>query len=245
MTTLLEARGLEKRYGTLKALSHADIDLHAGQIHGLIGPNGSGKSTLLKCLAGAVIPTAGTVRIDGRDVTREPASLRARAGLSMKFQITAVFPELSVYDNLLLAFQGADRGWRLAFSLSRERHHEQIILLLQQFGLGQRRDELAGLLPHGQQQWLEIAMALARRPRVLLLDEPTAGMSPQERRATGELLRSLAAGCALVIVEHDLEFVREICDALTVLDQGQVVACGSASEVQASPRVKEVYLQHG
>lgn len=243
-TPILQATGVGKRYGPLTALEAADLQLHTGRVHALIGPNGSGKSTLLKCLAGAVVPSAGAIHLAGRDITRESPARRARAGLSMKFQITAVLPALSVYDNLLLAMQADASGWRLAFSRSRAALDEPVMALLARFRLDGRCDDVAGSLPHGQQQWLEIGMALARRPQVLLLDEPTAGMSPGERRATGELLRSLAGDCALLIVEHDLQFVRDICDEMTVLDQGRIVASGPAAEVQNDARVREVYL-HG
>jgi branched-chain amino acid transport system ATP-binding protein/urea transport system ATP-binding protein len=241
---VLQALQLTKRYGSLTALDRADLQLRDGEIHGLIGPNGSGKSTLLKCIAGAVTPTSGTVLLGGRDVSREPPARRARLGLSLKFQITSVLPELSVYDNVLLSFQAADGFVALALSRTRDALDEAVMEMLQRFGLEDRWDQLAGTLPHGLQQWLEIALALARKPQVLLLDEPTAGMSPHERRATGALLRTLRQQQSLLIVEHDLEFVREICDSLTVLDQGRIVASGPAREVQDNPKVREVYLSH-
>jgi branched-chain amino acid transport system ATP-binding protein len=241
---LLEARGVTKTFGTLAALSGADLVVRRGEFHGLIGPNGSGKSTLLKCIAGAEIPTHGTVILGGRDITHATASERARCGLSLKFQITAVLAELSVYDNVLLALQAQESMLGLMLSRSRHALHERVMDLLSRFQLDARRDELAGVLSHGQQQWLEIAMALARDPKVLLLDEPTAGMSPQERRATGELFMPMKDSCSLLIVEHDLDFIKDICDSLTVLDQGQVVASGPTQQVQNSDRVREAYLSH-
>jgi ABC-type uncharacterized transport system ATPase subunit len=155
-----------------------------------------------------------------------------------------VLPQLSVYDNVLLALQAQDSIFGLMLSRSRRALDEKAMHLLARFRLDARRDELAGVLSHGQQQWLEIAMALAREPKLLLLDEPTAGMSPQERRATGELLAPIKPTCSLLIVEHDLDFIKDICDCLTVLDQGQVVASGPIEEVQNSARVKEAYLSH-
>jgi len=240
--SLLEVRGLTKVYGALTALDKADLTVGEHEFHGLIGPNGSGKSTLLKCVAGAEIATAGTVMLSGRDITRTPPPERTRAGLSLKFQITAVLPQLSVYDNVLLAVQAQASMASLLFSRSRRALDERVMEMLSQFHLEPRRDELAGVLSHGQQQWLEIAMALAREPKLLLLDEPTAGMSHQERRATGELLQPIKQRCSLLIVEHDLDFIKDICDGLTVLDQGQVVASGPTLEVQNSDRVKEAYL---
>jgi branched-chain amino acid transport system ATP-binding protein len=241
---LLEARGVTKIYGALTALEQADLSVAQGEFHGLIGPNGSGKSTLLKCIAGAELPSHGGIMLAGRDLTRATASERARAGLSLKFQITAVLSALSVYDNVLLALQAQESMFGLMRSSSRRALHDRVMLLLQRFKLEARRDELAGVLSHGQQQWLEIAMALASEPKLLLLDEPTAGMSPQERRATGELLGPIKTSCSLLIVEHDLDFIKDICDSLTVLDQGRVVASGPTAEVQNSDRVREAYLVH-
>jgi branched-chain amino acid transport system ATP-binding protein/urea transport system ATP-binding protein len=190
------------------------------------------------------VATRGSIALGQRDITYATVPERSRAGLSLKFQITAVLAELSVYDNVLLALQAQESMPRLMLSRSRRALHERVMHLLSRFQLESRRDELAGVLSHGQQQWLEIATALAREPKLLLLDEPTAGMSPQERRATGELLLPIKDNCSLLIVEHDLDFIKDICDSLTVLDQGQVVASGPTRQVQNSERVREVYLSH-
>lgn len=242
--SLLEVRDVTKVFGTLTALGGASLTVADNEFHGLIGPNGSGKSTMLKCIAGAEIPTSGTVILSGKDITSATPPERSRAGMSLKFQITAVLPQLSVYDNLLLAVQAHQPMLGLLLSRSRRALDAKVMDLLGQFRLADRRDDIAGTLSHGQQQWLEIAMALARDPKVLLLDEPTAGMSPQERRATGELLAPIKATCSLLIVEHDLDFIKDICDSLTVLDQGKIVATGPTAEVQEDPRVKEAYLAH-
>jgi len=161
--------------------------------------------------------------------------------MSLKFQITAVLNELSVYDNVLMALQAGESVWSLIRSRARARLRDEVMHALERFRLASRADELAGLLSHGEQQWLEIAMALAPRPKLLLLDEPTAGMSPEERRVTGELLMPIKSECALVIVEHDLDFIRDICDALTVLDQGKVLDTGTVDEIQRSSKVQQVY----
>ena len=239
--TLLEIRNVSKTFRSLKALDGVDIDVQAGTFHGLIGPNGSGKSTLLKAIAGAHFADSGTVVFDGHDITRATPYERARAGLSLKFQITAVLPELSVYDNVLLAMQSTESLPRLLLSLSRRALDAEVTSLLERFRLIDRADDLAGELSHGQQQWLEIAMALALRPKLLLLDEPTGGMSPEERRVTGELLAPIKAHCALIIVEHDLHFIRDICDRLTVLDQGKVLDQGDVETIQRSEKVQQVY----
>jgi urea transport system ATP-binding protein len=241
---LLEARSVTKVYGALTALNGVDLTVREKEFHGLIGPNGSGKSTLLKCIAGAEIPNAGTIGFLGTDVSRGTPAERSRAGLSLKFQITSVLPELSVYDNILLAQQAQDSLATLLLSRSRRALDKQVTKTLAQFRLEHRKNDLAGVLSHGEQQWLEIAMALAGNPRLLLLDEPTAGMSARERHATGELLAPIKQICSLLIVEHDLDFIKDICDSLTVLDQGEVVASGPTAEVQNSEKVKEAYLSH-
>jgi len=215
-TALLSVRGVTKRFGPLQALGGVDVDVRAGTFHGLIGPNGSGKSTLLKAIAGAHLPSSGTVSFGGHDITPATPYERSRLGMSLKFQITAVLNELSVYDNVLLALQAGESVWSLIRSRTRRAMREPVMHALERFRLADRAEELAGSLSHGEQQWLEIAMALAPRPKLLLLDEPTGGMSPEERRVTGELLAPIKAECALVIVEHDLDFIRDICDVLTV-----------------------------
>ncbi len=240
---LLEARGLVKIFGKLTALNGADLTIEHNQFHGLIGPNGSGKSTLMKCIAGAEIPTRGAVSFDGRDITQFSPAERARAGMSLKFQITSVLPALTLYDNILLALQAQVSLASLVMSRTRGILHDKVMAMLEQFRLADRAADPASALSHGQQQWLEIAMALAPEPKLLLLDEPTGGMSLEERRVTGELLAPIKARCSLVIVEHDLDFIRDICDRLTVLDQGSVLDSGSIAYIQSSARVQEVYLR--
>ncbi|MCP9628968.1 ABC transporter ATP-binding protein [Rhodopseudomonas palustris] len=240
---LLEARGLIKIFGKLTALNGAELIVQPNEFHGLIGPNGSGKSTMMKCIAGAEVPTEGRVTFDGNDITAASPAERARAGMSLKFQITSVLPALTLYDNVLLALQGQTALSKLMFSRTRGLLHDKVMAMLEQFRLVDRASEPAAALSHGQQQWLEIAMALAPEPKLLLLDEPTGGMSLEERRVTGELLAPIKSRCSLVIVEHDLDFIRDICDRLTVLDQGAVLDTGSIEHIQASPKVQEVYLR--
>jgi branched-chain amino acid transport system ATP-binding protein len=240
---LLEAKGIVKVFGKLTALDGAALTVAENEFHGLIGPNGSGKSTLMKCVAGAEQPTAGSIRFADRDITAMSPSERARAGMSLKFQITSVLPTLTLYDNILLALQAQSSLVDLLLSRSRDALHEQVMTMLSQFRLADRAQDAAATLSHGQQQWLEIAMALAGKPRLLLLDEPTGGMSLEERRVTGELLQPIKAHCSLVIVEHDLDFIRDICDRLTVLDQGRVLEFGTVPEIQASKSVQEIYLR--
>jgi ABC-type uncharacterized transport system ATPase subunit len=209
--------------------------------HGLIGPNGSGKSTFLKAIAGAHLPSSGTICFNGKDITDASSYERARLGLSLKFQITSVLDELSVYDNVLLAVQASNSLWSLLLSKTRLTLKDQVMSALDRFQLADRADELAGVLSHGEQQWLEIAMALAIGPKLLLLDEPTAGMSPEERRITGELLRPIKEECSLLIVEHDLDFIREISDEITLLDQGKVLDTGTVEQIQNSTKAQQAY----
>ena len=239
--TLLEVRGVGKTFGALRALDGVDVTVQANTFHGLIGPNGSGKSTLLKAIAGDHFADEGKIIFDGKDITRSVPAQRSRQGLSLKFQITAVLPELSTYDNLLLALQAHRSIWGLLRSNSRRELHDEILDTLERFQLADKADDLAGELSHGQQQWLEIAMALTQRPKLLLLDEPTGGMSPEERRATGRLLEPIKDHCAMVIIEHDLDFIKDICDRLTVLDNGKVLDDGTVDEIENSTRVQEVY----
>jgi branched-chain amino acid transport system ATP-binding protein len=238
---LLKVGCLSKVFGALRALDDVSVAVEPGTFHGLIGPNGSGKSTLLKVIAGAYRPSSGTIRFARQDITTWAPYQRARAGLSLKFQITAVLRELSVYDNVLLALQSHESAWSLVWSRTRRRLDAQIMQALDRFRLADRANALAGELSHGEQQWLEIAMALAPGPKLLLLDEPTAGMSPEERRMTGKLLLPIKADCTLVIVEHDLDFIKNICDHLTVLDQGRVLCDGTVREIEESPEIQRVY----
>jgi branched-chain amino acid transport system ATP-binding protein len=240
---LLEATDVVKTFGKLTALNGAALSIAENEFHGLIGPNGSGKSTLMKCIAGAETPTRGRVEFAGVDITGDTPAERARAGMSLKFQITSVLPALTLYDNILLALQAKSSLVDLLFSRSRGALHDRVMGMLEQFRLAGRAHDPASALSHGQQQWLEIAMALAAEPRLLLLDEPTGGMSLEERRVTGELLQPIKAACSLVIVEHDLDFIRDICDRLTVLDQGRVLCSGTVQEIQSNPKVEEVYLR--
>ena len=239
---LLEVKSVCKTYGQLKALDKVNLNIEGQQFHGLIGPNGSGKSTLLKCIAGAEYPEEGILEFGGKDIIKTPPADRARNGMSLKFQITSVFNQLSVYDNILLSLQATQPLLRLAGSQSRERLDSKVMETLAEFRIEARANDLAGELSHGEQQWLEIAMALAPGPRLLLLDEPTAGMSPEERRVTGDLLRPIKERCSMLIVEHDLDFIKDLSDVITVLDQGRVLDNGTPKQIETSERVKEVYV---
>jgi branched-chain amino acid transport system ATP-binding protein len=239
---VLEASGVYKRFGPVVALSGASLTVEHQQVAGLIGPNGSGKSTLLHCIAGRSLADSGVITLDGLEVTRARPARRARLGMSIKFQLARVYRRQTVLENVLLAVQAHQSMVGLLFSRSRRRLEADAYGLLDEFGLDEVTTRRGAELSHGQQQWLEIAMAMATRPKVLLLDEPTAGMSAQERKATGIRIRAAATRCAVLIVEHDLGFIRGLCDQITVLHEGKVVATGTPAQIEIDPRVQEVYL---
>ena len=230
MSALLSCRDVVKEYGSLRALDGVSLSIDPGEVRGLIGPNGSGKSTLMRMISGAEAPTAGSVELGGRRIERLAPERRNRLGVAIKFQLASVFPTLTVLENVLLA-QSPDvgvTGW-LRGRLQAERQAAEAII--EAIGLVGRRDAVASTLSHGEQQWLEIAMALGQQPRLLLLDEPTAGMSSEERARTEEILRSSIGPAAVLIVEHDIDFVRRLADSITVLHQGRVVGEGTPQEI--------------
>jgi branched-chain amino acid transport system ATP-binding protein len=238
----LEARDIRKSFGPVLALDAASLSVEHGHVHGLIGPNGSGKSTLMHVIAGRTTRDSGSVLLGDEEIAGRSPSQRARRGLSIKFQLARVYSEQTVRDNLLLALQARYSLWNLMLSRPRRRLEEEADQRLGPLGLERVGDRRAGELSHGEQQWLEIGMAMATDPIVLLLDEPTAGMSRAERGRTGELIRTAAEHCAVVIVEHDLEFIRQLCDRITVLHQGVTVASGTPAEIERDDRVAAVYL---
>jgi len=241
MTATLECRSVSKRYGPLRALDRVSMQLEPGEVRGLIGPNGSGKSTLLRIIGGAEQASGGDIWFEGRRIDRFSAARRSRLGIAMKFQIPSVFGSLSVLENVVVAL-GRGIGilrWLSGRPTVERREAERLLELV---GLSDVKDVHAAHLSHGQQQWLEIAMATSVRPRLLLLDEPTAGMSPDERLATEKILRVVAEQAASIIVEHDIDFVRRISDTITVLHLGHMVGEGTPDEVRELPQVRRAYL---
>ncbi len=237
MTAILQTRGLGKHFGGLSAVSDVNLEVAAGEIHCLIGPNGAGKSTLFKLVAGTYVPSDGEVLFRGENVTRRKPYERVERGMSFKLQVPSVFRELPVTQNLEIALQRKSSGHTL------EREKQRLLEFLQ---LQDDADRPAGILSHGQQQWLEIGMAVALEPALLLLDEPTAGMSPFETERTGEMIKRLnAEGMTMLVVEHDMTFVRQIAQRITVLHLGRVFAQGGIDVIIADPRVEEIYLGKG
>ncbi len=241
---ILAARGLVKRYGGLVATSEVDIDVRPGEVHALLGPNGAGKTTLIGLLTGAIEPDAGSVAFAGRDVTRLPVHRRARLGMGRSFQITSVFADLTVLQNIALALQVHDghsfRFWRAADDDTRRLDAAHGIL--QRVGLAAEAGRIAAHLGHGQHRQLELGIALAGRPTLLLLDEPMAGMGHEDGRRLTELLRSMKGSVAMLLVEHDMATVFALADRISVLVHGHCIATGSPAEIRAHPEVIRAYL---
>lgn len=226
--------GLNKRFGGLHVVKDVDFRLETGDLHCLIGPNGAGKSTLFRLILGTLRPDGGIVAFAGRDITALKPFERVRGGMSVKFQVPGIFKDLSVRQNLETALQHRCDAGSLA---------ERTDDLLEFLGLAPEAGKPAGSLSHGQKQWLEIGMAVCLKPRLLLLDEPTAGMSPGETHATGELVKTLnAKGMTVLAVEHDMNFVRQVAQRVTVMHLGRVFAQGTFAEIMADERVEAIYL---
>jgi ABC-type uncharacterized transport system ATPase subunit len=232
--SLLQTIDLNKSFGGLHVTNDVNLAIAAGEIHCLIGPNGAGKSTLFKLLLGEYLPSGGKILYDGEDITRLKPFQRVARGLSVKFQVPGIFKGLSVRQNLEIALQARFKHSAL---------HTESDRLLHFLHLESNATDRAGNLSHGQQQWLEIGMAMSLQPRLLLLDEPTAGMSPEETEATGEMVISLnRSGVTILAVEHDMDFVRQVAQRVTVLHFGKIFAQGTVDEIIANNEVAEIYL---
>ena len=239
---ILRVENLTVSFSGFKALNELNFSVAAGELRVVIGPNGAGKTTLLDVITGKTRPASGAVMFKGQDITRAPEQEIARLGIGRKFQTPNIFKNLSVQENLLLAV--AERRGVLASLLrpmsrqARGRTGE----ILELIGLSCKAGKQAGQLAHGEKQWLELGMVMCQDPELLLIDEPVAGMTPRESERTGELLLSMAKNHTLLVIEHDMTFVRQIADRVTVLDEGRVLCDGTMDEVQHDRRVIEVYL---
>jgi branched-chain amino acid transport system ATP-binding protein len=245
--SLLRVDRLVKRYGGLLATDHFSLELAPGELHAIIGPNGAGKSTLIGQLAGELRPDAGTIHFDGRDITAMPIERRARAGLARSYQITSIFREFTALENVLLAVQ-ATQGhsfgcWQPA--IRQASLVEPARAILARVGLAARMQVPAAALAHGEHRQLELAMALAGQPKLLLLDEPMAGMSQAESEQMTRLLAELKGGYAIVLVEHDMDAVFALADRITVLVYGRALACGDADAIRNDAAVRAAYLGDG
>ena len=241
---LLEVRGLTRTFGAVRANDALDLGVHAGELHAVIGPNGAGKSTLIGQLAGEIRPDAGSIRFDGRELGPMPIDQRARLGLARSFQVTSVFPGFTALENVALAVQAhAGHSFRFWQPLWRETALVQRARAeLARVGLTNRADVPAGTLAHGEQRQLELAMVLAGRPRLLLLDEPMAGLGSEEVERLSELLKSLKQSLTIVLVEHDMDVVFSLSDRITVLIFGRNIVTGPPEKIQASDEVRRAYL---
>jgi branched-chain amino acid transport system ATP-binding protein len=235
MDSLIRARGLTRHFGGLRAVDGVDFDLSPGEIHAIIGPNGAGKTTFVSLLCGRVPVQSGSIHLDGQDITRLPAHARVQAGIAYTFQITSIYPRLSVFDNAALAVQrGNPADLRTA-----------TLAALARVGLQDREAQEAGTLSYGHQRLLEIAMGLALNPRVLILDEPTQGLAAGEIDGFKALVRNLVPATTVVLIEHNMDVVMDLATRITVLNFGQVLATGTPADIRANPAVQAAYLGDG
>jgi branched-chain amino acid transport system ATP-binding protein len=246
VTALLETRGLGRAFGALQAVAGVSLAVEPGEVRAIIGPNGAGKTTLFHLISGLLTPTSGRVLFRGDDVTALPAPARCRRGISRTFQITSIFPELSVLENVRIAVQLRSGGnFRLVGGRATlEASEERARTSLDSLGLLDRAAEPGSTLPHGDQRLLEIAMAVAQEPALLLLDEPTQGLSPEDTVATVAVIRQVARRQKLTIllVEHDMDVVFDLADRISVLHFGQLIAEGPPDQIRANADVQLAYL---
>lgn len=232
--TVLEIKGLTKTFGGIRAVSDVSLKIYEGDIYCLIGPNGAGKSTIFKMIMGEYPPTAGKIIYFGKDITREKQWMRAHKGISIKMQIPGVFKELTVRDNIRIALLNHVKGKDI---------DKDIEKLLDLVKIGSLGDQLVKNLSHGQQQWTEMAMAMASDPKLLLLDEPVAGMGPEETERTADLVKEInKMGITILFIDHDMDFVRRIAEQVTVLHYGKIFAEGTMGEIENNEGVRQIYL---
>lgn len=241
---LLRTEQLSMRFGGLNALNNVTLSVPRGEIRAVIGPNGAGKSTFFNCLTGVLRPTSGRIILDGEDITGLPPDRVSKKAVARSYQITNILPGATVLENVRIAVQSRRHAWSL---LRHHRAFDDVIAraraVLQAVNLRDKEEELGANLSHGEQRNLEIGIALATEPKLLCLDEPTAGMSVAETHQTVELIRQIARDLTILIVEHDMEVVMGLAHTITVLHYGEVLAEGSPADIQGNPRVQEVYLK--
>jgi len=245
---MLETRDLTRRFGGLAAVDRVSLTVERGEVRSIIGPNGAGKTTLFNLITGAISPTSGHILFKGTDVTGLAPPAIFRLGIVRSFQVSHLFPRLTVRQNVEVMVYGRVRSSGSPFARPRESPAEvqrRVVAALDRLGMADRADQLAGTLSHGDRRLVEMAMALAAEPELLLLDEPTAGMSPEETRHTAAVLRGLAPAVTLVIVEHDMRVVMSISDRVSVLHRGRILAEGPPADIRANLDVQAVYLGGG
>jgi branched-chain amino acid transport system ATP-binding protein len=244
---VLQLKSLSKSFGGLAAVRDVSLEISSGERKALIGPNGAGKTTLFNLITGVFPSSSGSIFLFGKDVTRWPAHRRTALGMARTFQITSLFPKLTVLDNVLLALTGV--GWTKLVMWkplsSYKNHQEKARRLLEAAGYWDRRDVEVRNLSHGEQRQIEVVLGLASEPRLLLLDEPAAGLSSGESREMAEFLKRLDPGLAILLIEHDMDVVFDVVSSISVLHFGAVVETGSCKEIQKSERVQQIYLGTG
>ena len=241
---LLKTELLSVKFGGLAALSQVNFQVARDEVRAVIGPNGAGKSTFFNCLTGVLRPTGGRIIFNGDDITGLRSNLISQKGIARSYQITNILPNASALENVRIAAQSRRHAWNMiAHHAGFADINERAEAALQSVGLLAKANDLAANLSHGEQRNLEIGIALATEPKLLCLDEPTAGMSAAETNETKELIRRIAKNLTILIVEHDMEVVMELCHRITVLHYGRILAEGTPEEIQANPRVLEVYLK--
>ena len=246
MSAVLELEGLAKAFGALRAVDGVDLTVEEGEFAAVIGPNGAGKTTLFNLVTGALRPDAGRTLLRGRDITGWPPPRILRAGLGRTFQITSIFPELSALDNVRVAALARLRRSAVFWHAYEDdtEAHEHALAALTELGLGEVADAVAGTLSHGDQKLVEVAMALAAGPEVLMLDEPTSGLAPEETERVTAMLRRLGElqRVTIILIEHDMEVVFAIAERVVVLHQGRIIADGAPAAIRADANVREIYL---
>jgi len=241
---VLEIKSLYKHFGGVVAVDKVDLSVLSGEVHALIGPNGAGKTTLIAQVSGSLAADAGQILFYGRDITKAPQHARVKAGLARSYQITSIFRRFSVLDNLALAVQ-ARSGSSLSFwrPVAQEKAlFDEAALLASQVNLSHQLASVAGNLAHGEQRALEVGLALATRPKLVLLDEPMAGMGPEESQRMIALIRRIRSRVTVLLVEHDMDAVFRLADRISVLVNGRVIASGAPSDIRLDPEVKRAYL---
>jgi branched-chain amino acid transport system ATP-binding protein len=239
VSPLIETKALSRHFGGLKAVQEVDFQLSAGEIRAIIGPNGAGKTTFVSLLCGRILPTSGSITFDGRDITKMPAHARVLAGIAYTFQITSVYPKLTARENVALAIQ---RRLTQAGTFSPAALSAGVDDALTRVGLSSRAGELAGNLSYGHQRLLEVAMGLGLSPRLLILDEPTQGLSDGEIAGFNDLIRDIAKEATVLLIEHNMAVVMELAERITVMNMGRVLAEGTPAEIRANEAVQWAYL---
>ena len=239
---ILTAEGVSKSFDGFKAINDLNFYLDEGELRTIIGPNGAGKSTFLDLITGRTRPDAGEIEFRGTPVIKKSEYQIYRMGIGRKFQTPSVYSDHTVYENILLGLKGSRGVWSAIFAKVTPAQNDHIYHVLEVINLKDKAHARAGSLAHGQKQWLEIGMLIAQDPELMLVDEPAAGMTDEETARTGELLLSLAGKHTIIVIEHDMVFVRQLASKVTVLHQGSVLCEGSLDEVQNNERVIEVYL---